>query len=90
MFLDKIYGTVANAEQRAFMIENGLIASLGKAIMRFFQKYGSTQPDVVTNGFQKLVITMAAISLRGSAPINVSDVRGLCFFGIVKYCGIFR
>lgn len=73
MFLDKIYGTVANADQRSFMIDNGLMAALCKTIIRFFQKYGSTQPDVVSQGFETLCITIASISLRGAAPINVSN-----------------
>lgn len=81
MFLDKIYGTVAIAEQRSFMVENGLIAALGKTITRFFQKYGSTQQDVVSNGFEKLCTTIASISLRGAAPINVSSKRSIQLIG---------
>lgn len=82
VFLDKIYGVVANADQRAFMVENGLIAALGKTILRFFKKYGSTQQDVVLNGLVKLCITISSTSLRGAAPINVS-VKDSLLPGIV-------
>lgn len=92
MFLDKIYGLVATADQRAFMVENGLIAVLGKTIVRFFRKYGSTQHEVVAQGFQKLFISIASISLRGAAPINVciTDlfiyfIRYVLFY---RFCGI--
>lgn len=92
---DKIYGTVANADQRSFMVDNGLIAAFGKTIVRFFQKYGSTQPDVVSTGLARFCITIASISLRGSAPINVSPqfIRINCLlFHIIllyyRFCGI--
>lgn len=70
-FMDKIYGTVATADQRQYLIDNGLIPSLCKALSRFYHKWGTTNENCVQH-MQTFATTVAQKAILSAGTIHVS------------------
>lgn len=71
-FMDKIYGTVATADQRQYVIDNGLIPSLCKALSRFYHKWGTTNENCVQH-IQTFTTTVAQKAILSAGTIHVSQ-----------------
>lgn len=70
--IERLYGGgVATAEQRQYLVENGLVAALAKCVQQFFQRWGSGQREFVEAVLVRIAQTVSVMAIRGLGSINV-------------------
>lgn len=69
--IDRLYGAVANAEQRQYMVDQGLVAVLAKCVHLFHQRWAGAQRDFADAVLLRVGQTVAGLAMRGSGSINV-------------------
>lgn len=75
-FMDKLYRTVATTDQRQYLIDNGLIPSLCKALSRFYQKWGTTNENCVQH-MQTFATTIAQQAILSAGTMHVSQSNSI-------------
>lgn len=69
-FMDKVFGGVA--DQRQFMVDIGLVQSLCKAFVRFYQRWGMiNEQGAAVQAMHQFATTIALQSILGAGTIHV-------------------
>lgn len=69
--VERLYGSVATADQRQYMIDHGLVAVVAKCVQMFHQRWGDSKYDFARTFLQRIGQTVARLALRGFGSINV-------------------